>query len=342
MKVIHVLGAAVVLTGAAQAGELVTLSDPSGLAAEAEFTLADGGNTLIVRFKNTSTGVPMGFSNSDQILSGLSWDFGDPGINGGDPVILGGVVEIGAMSASVNFDTGSYGPGANVSGEWGYGNAGGTGHIVNFFSAQGAHATPFGGPNLDQTEEIAGPQGGLVPTPTLIALGGQGAIENEVVATLFISQALPNLDFLANGVRAEFGSDAAFITTPVCEQLAFSMPLGKPCGATLTIDPPIQGAVTTACVDGNSPDSPGILYISWTGGAPFFFQGCEIFLGPVGLAPKAIFVTDANGDWCMDFMLLPNPERCGQQFILQAIVVSDSGPIPLGEITNAVLVGEGS
>ncbi len=208
------LGLGVCACAAASASELFVLTDPSGLSAEAEFTLINP-TTLEVRLRNTSTDVPDGFDSSDQILTGVSWDFGQVGIHASDPEITGGSVLIGAASQSLNFSTGSYGAGHDVSGEYGFGNANGSGALINFVSGNTAGATPFGGPNLDGPANIDGPQGGLVANPALVALGGLGAIQDEIVATLTLDQALSDLQFLYdNFVRVEFGSDAAFITTP--------------------------------------------------------------------------------------------------------------------------------
>jgi hypothetical protein len=196
----------------ASASELLTLSDPglNGLSAEVEFTLA-GPTTLVVRIRNTSTGVPAGFDSSDQLLTGVSWDFGDPG----GTEITGGSAVIGPTSASVDFESGSYGPDYDVSGEYGYGNAGGSGALPNFVSGNTAGATPFGGANLDGPAGLDGPQAGLVADPILVDLGGLGAIQNEIIATLTLSESISDLDFLyENHVRVEFGSDAAFIETP--------------------------------------------------------------------------------------------------------------------------------
>jgi hypothetical protein len=198
----------------AMGGLLITFTDVSGLAAEAEFTII-GPFELEVRYKNLSTGVPFGFSNSDQILSGVSWDFGDPGFNG-DSLIIGGTATTGPTSASLNFDVLDVGANADVSGEFGYGNMDGTGALTNFVSSNSAQATPFGGANLDGPVNIDGPQGGLVASPAVIPLGGLGAIQNEVIVRLFLDPLMPsldNLDFLTeNSVRFEFGSDAKFFT----------------------------------------------------------------------------------------------------------------------------------
>jgi hypothetical protein len=204
----------------ATASEIFILTDSSGLAAEVEFTLVSP-TTLEVRARNISTGVPAGFEAADQILTGISWDFGELGFGSGDPEITGGTVVIGPASTSVDFDTGSYGPGFDVSGEWGFSNTDGSGGLTNFISANAAHATPFGGSNLDGPVNIDGPQGGMVADPALVPLGGLGAIQDEVVATLTIDEPLDDLEFLhANSVRVEFGSDAAFIDVPEPRALA--------------------------------------------------------------------------------------------------------------------------
>lgn len=206
------LSLSLVIGSSAAAGLLFTFTDPSGLAAEAEFTLIDATH-LEVRYRNLSTGVPVGFDNSDQLLTGVSWDFGAPGFNG-DTAIIGGDVKTGPSSASVNFSIANVGANADVSGEYGFGNMDGTGALTNFVSSNTAVATPFGGANLDGPVAIDGPQAGLVANPILVPLGGLGAIQDEVIATLELAgPALLNLDFLfENGVRFEYGSDAKFGT----------------------------------------------------------------------------------------------------------------------------------
>ncbi len=191
------------------ASQLFYFSDVSGLSAEVEFSLIDA-TTLEVRARNTSTGAPSGFEAADQILTGISWDFAPPGL-GGNTAIIGGTVLMGPGSQTVNFSSGSYGPGTDVSGEYGYGNFDGTGLLPNFISATVSQTTPFGGPNLDGPANIDGPQGGMVANPPVVSLGGLGAIRDEIIATLHLSSPIESLDFLAYGVRIEFGSDAAHL-----------------------------------------------------------------------------------------------------------------------------------
>lgn len=213
MRTILICGVLAVCAPWAVASELILFSDPSGLSAEAEFTLVNP-TTLQVRVRNTSTGVPAGFSNSDQLLTVVSWDFDPPGA-AANTTITGGTVAIGPTSASANFSTGSYGPGADVSGEYGAGNTAISGALANFLSANTAGATQFPGANRDGPVGLDGPQGGLVANPAPVALGGLGAIQNEIIATLTLSNPINDLSFLhENDVRVEFGSDAAFITSP--------------------------------------------------------------------------------------------------------------------------------
>jgi len=216
---VSALGAPAALAGAPLDSQLVVFSDASGLSGEALFTLLDS-TTFEVRVRNTSTGVPSGFSNSDQLLTGVSWDFGLAGhTNPGDTTITGGSVQTGDSSFTVDFDQIStqLGPNSDISGEWAYGNMDGTGALANFVSVNIAQGTPFGGPNLDGPTNVDGPQGGLIPsTGPIIPLGGLGAVQNEVIATLTLSDPVSDLGFLIdNDVRFEFGSDAIFFTVDV-------------------------------------------------------------------------------------------------------------------------------
>jgi hypothetical protein len=191
----------------------VSVSNGAGHSANATFTIVNP-TTLEIRLQNTSTG---GLTGAGGILTGVSWDFGLAGIgHPGEVTITGGTIVIGASSFSVNFDTGSYGAGADVSGEWGYSNIDGTGMLWNFISANRANVSPIGGgANLDGPTSIDGPQGGLASAWSAAFLGGLGAIQDEVVATLTLSTGISDLDFLdANGVRFEWGSDALFLDVP--------------------------------------------------------------------------------------------------------------------------------
>lgn len=216
----------------ANAGTVILFSDASGLSAEAEFTMLNP-TTLEVRLKNTSTGVPLGFDSSDQILTGISWDFGHVGFNG-DAMITGGTVVTGPSSFSVNFRVSNFsvsnvGANADVTGEYGYGNMDGTGALTNFVTAHSPQSTAFGGTNLDGTVNIDGPQAGLISSAFSLPLGGLGAIQDEIIATLTLSEPVAQADIFGvlglteNAARVEFGSDALFITNPEPASLGLMM-----------------------------------------------------------------------------------------------------------------------
>ena len=211
--------AAFAMTSQVALGDPYIFSHPSGLSAEVEFTLVDS-LTLQVRAKNTSTGAPAGFDSADQILTGISWDFGEPGWIG-DPEITDGTVVIGPSGMSLNFKIQGgpvveYPAGYDVSGEYGYGNQDGTGLLTNFITATTANATRFPGANLDAGDIIDGPQAGMVANSPIVGLGGLGAIQDEIIATLTLSEPITEQEILGELglVRVEFGSDAAFITVP--------------------------------------------------------------------------------------------------------------------------------
>jgi hypothetical protein len=206
-------GFVVALAGQAHA-TTVQFANSSGLSAEASFTLLSGGSTLQIALRNTSTNAPAHFSGGDLLLTSIAFNLGGVNILG-----PGSSVAIGANSESVNFSTGWYGPGTDVSGEWGYGNNSGvlTGFagMTNLVSTLSSGTTRFDGANLDGPESLNGPQAGLISSdPDLLGRLGSstGAIQDQIIITLALSHALDNLSFLDNGVVIEFGSDMAFLT----------------------------------------------------------------------------------------------------------------------------------
>lgn len=208
-KAAAIAAAGLALASSANA-TLISFTDSSGLSAEAEFTLLNP-NQIQIRLQNTSTGVPLGFDSADQLLTGLTWDtFGVAG-----QTITGGTAVTGASSSSIGFSIANVGPGGDVGGEWGYG-AGPISGLGNFFiTGNQSGQTLFGGANLDGPAGGDGPQAGLVANPILVALGGQGAIQDEIIVTINLSMTQPNLDFLNDAdIYVEFGSDAAFVRVP--------------------------------------------------------------------------------------------------------------------------------
>lgn len=202
---------AVDLTESAIDGQLL-----DGLAARAVFTFDTAApKTLSILLQNTSTGAPAGTLAAGQILTAISFDLGAAGAVVADPAIVSGSVVIGPGGRSINFDkSGVLSAGANVTGEWGYGNGGSANMLSNLVSAMSAHTTPFGGTNLDGPASLNGPQGGVVTNPPQVDLGGMGVVADSVIITLTLDKPLTDLSFLGNGVRAEFGSDNRFATVP--------------------------------------------------------------------------------------------------------------------------------
>jgi len=189
--------------------------DPNGLMARAVFQLDTAApGELIIELTNTSTGVPPGFDSAAQLLTGISFDLGLPGVNDVDLAIIGGNVVVAAGARSINFDkvAAQLGPGDDLGGEWGFGNKGTTEFLPNYISTLQGGTTAFGGNNLDGPTNLSGPQGGIATDPPLVAIGGLGAVADSVIITLILDGPLADLNFLdSNGVRAEFGSDAAFL-----------------------------------------------------------------------------------------------------------------------------------
>ena len=212
MKAMATIFVVVVVIGvglcSVEAAIIFDLTGPDGLSASAVFTL-NNPTELQITLINNSTGVPAGFDTADQLLTGISWDFGMA-------VGATGTVVIGPDGFSINFDhiDPQLGAGDDVSGEWGYGNIGGTGMLTNIVSTNAAKATRFSGDNLDGNHSLDGPQGGICTYPPQMDLGGLGAVTDSVIITLTLDTSLANLDFLENGVVAEFGSDAEFVPEP--------------------------------------------------------------------------------------------------------------------------------
>ena len=197
------------------------ISAPSGLGALVTFTLDTAEPTeLEVRVKNTSTGVPDDFDAADQILTSVSWDFGLPGNNPGEPEITADTrVYIGESSESVNFMIGPnpqwFGAGTDVSREYGYANDNGGLLLSNLVTVNAAHATQLPGENRTGPDWLAGPQAGVIADPPATDLGGQAAIQDEIIIDVRLTSGLTNLDFLTdNGIIVEFGSDASFVPEP--------------------------------------------------------------------------------------------------------------------------------
>lgn len=190
----------------------LTFNGPDGLSATADFLLNPDGHDLGIVLTNTSTGIPSGFSNSDALLTSISFDLGSN-------FITGGIAFTGDSVLSFDSTPPSTGPGGtyNVSPEYGYGNSGTTGLLDNYVSAMQSGTTKFASGNLDGPDVLNGPQAGLSNDAYEVVFGSSnplGRINNSVTFWLDLNVDILDLGFLANGAIVEWGSDAAFAPVP--------------------------------------------------------------------------------------------------------------------------------
>ncbi len=119
-----------------------------------------------------------------------------------------------------------------------------------------------------------------------------------------------------------------------CEA-ATSVQLGAPCPALLTITPPVQGAMSTATYDGDTPGGLAFFFYS-SPGVPFMLNGCEIFLDlPATLG--TFIVLDGDGDGQVTVSNGDHP--CAQGLVVQAFTVDMNG---FAEASNGVLLTFGN
>jgi hypothetical protein len=202
--------------GPAAADVIMTWDSLDGFSATAVFNQT-GARDLELTVTNTSTAWPADLEEdtSNQFLTSISFELG----NGVE--ITGGTATLGENAYSINFDNvpSQLGEGDDASGEWGFGNTTqNTGLARNFVTANQAHATPFGGGNLDGPSNLSGPQGGLLADPPLIDVGGLGGIAGPVVFNLTLSDDWDIAGLATTGATIEFGSDAKFLFSPQFEE----------------------------------------------------------------------------------------------------------------------------
>jgi len=139
------------------------------------------------------------------------------------------------------------------------------------------------------------------------------------------------------------GFVACFVNAP-CRSAAFATPVGTGCGATLTSSPPVQGQPVILEVFGAEPHSSVTLVIGLPLQVPLSIEGqCESYVDPgVQFIPVTNVFTDANG-YAVRSLPVPNDVvRCGQEAVVQGIVLTPSGPLSFGQLTNAVVLTLGS
>jgi len=124
-----------------------------------------------------------------------------------------------------------------------------------------------------------------------------------------------------------------------CDSAAEVMTLGQGCGAVMTATAPTMGSMCTMTVSNSAPNSMGWAFSSMPG-TPSMLQGCQIFVAPPRRMFK-VFMTDDDGNATFEApvpVFFNSPECCGASFALQSIVFTNSGAIPLGNLSNGCLV----
>jgi len=198
-------------------------------------------------------------------------------------------------------------------------------------------------PNAD-TYTVAGTLLAISPVTFTLTLTGTltGLTADDITALLSHippganpSQAVGK--FQAGGVA----SASAFINDGnPCQSAATSVVLGAPCGGSLTVSPPVPGGFSTVTYNGSTPVAPAIVMFSHAGGTPFSFNGCTMFTQ----APTKVgmlLVTDGNGDFQASNPIPPTHHVCGQQLVIQAMVIDPNNPNKVLEVSNGVLVTMG-
>lgn len=115
--------------------------------------------------------------------------------------------------------------------------------------------------------------------------------------------------------------------------------LARGCGATLTGELPRLGKPTALRVSGAPPFSQGFLLISPSGATPRNVgPGCDVFIDLQSYDVMVVFITDATGIFTYPLSVISHPSQCGLSMIIQGAVVSGSGPLSFGALTDALLV----
>lgn len=187
--------------------------DPlNGLKAQASFSIV--GQTLTILLENVSSNVPVGFDVSDSLLVSLGMNLPD-----GVEIASGDSAVIGPDSAGV----GSWSdrdPGDSVAEQWLWTNNSGGDLLASYGNVISTSEGTGGGEEFrfdgaDGT--IAGPFGGIVADPVIIAMPGSAeAVSDSIRFTLLLTGTLSDeqLQQIVDGSIVEYGSDEQYLTVP--------------------------------------------------------------------------------------------------------------------------------
>jgi hypothetical protein len=256
-KTFHTVFIAVALVlgiSSVSSAEMINYLVPStGQTATAEFSFITGYTPTTLQIILTETTAPGASSLTADaaILTGIGFLLPDSVViaTGGGNTSYPNRAYVGSSSQSVGFkvNTTNYyvASGEEVSYEWGATFGGqrpiGNGNNYDFVSTIAAQVTRFPfGTNVDSTNNLGGPQGGLLNDSD--ARGGLGVIDNSIVIILSLDadptpgngwqlltpdQQAAFLASLATNSVVEYGSDAAFGTPPAVPEPATMFLLGS-------------------------------------------------------------------------------------------------------------------
>jgi hypothetical protein len=71
-------------------------------------------------------------------------------------------------------------------------------------------------------------------------------------------------------------------------------------------------------------------------------DGCATLLNMSAMHVYKVFTTDSAGSFAMDIPVPTTQLRCGDQFVMQGVIISPSGPLVFGAATNGLLITLGS
>ena len=120
-----------------------------------------------------------------------------------------------------------------------------------------------------------------------------------------------------------------------------ALAVGTGCGGagvpTLTLAPPprLGEIVLLSLTQGTPNRSGGIFFGPVPSGPTLLPGGCAVFFDPANFAQLLPLETNASGGWSMPFAVTSDPAMAGFRAMLQAALLSTSGPLGI-DLSNGV------
>ncbi len=202
-----------------------------------------------------------------------------------------------------------------------------------------------GGISNPSADTLGVPAGSNVVSPVTFTMELTGNLSGLTAASIVgtFSTSAPNkpavavAKFQAGGPMGASG----FIAEGYCMTPATMTTLGTGCGATLTSDMPLLNTIVNVTIDSDAAFAPGWAVASPPVSSSIPFQGCQIWLNLSSPIVFSQFMTDMNGDHTVGVMnpsYWNQPDHCGLEFNIQAVVFHKGGPLPIGSITNGIFL----